>query len=603
VKLAGDAAEAFELDRPADRRDRPNTVSQILEDAAGTLWVGSGSGLQRFAGGRLVALTAADGLADTHVRCLCESPAGTLWVGTRNGLNRVAGGAVTRPDLGGAEADGVTALHAAGGAVWVGTKTGVLRVVDGQAVRIGRREGLPDDEVSTVVTDRTGGVWLGGPKALSRLDPDAVRRLLASEAATVSARRFGAADGMPHPGCSGGYFHPASLAALDGSVWVATDRGLTRATPGRLAKAFTPPPAAVEEVAIDGAEADLARPIRIPPGVRRLDVRFTALGPRSAEPTRFEYRLVGFDPDWVPAGTARTASYTNLPPGGYTFAVRAADESGEWGAAGEVRFRQEPAFHQTWWFAGLCGLGAVGLLAAAREGWVWAARSRQRLVKAERERVARELHDTVLQEVGVAAWTLDEVAADLPDAVARSAVADAARRVRLGLTDCRHAVWELRAVGLNDLAGALRAAAGELVGGSDVRLEFAAGDRRDLPPAVALALFRIGREAVANALRHAAPSVVRVALAHTRAGTTLTVTDDGSGFDPTAVAAGPLGAAVGLVGLWERAAAAGIALTVTSRVGEGCRVEAVYHAPGRLGGWFGRRFARPRPARVAADAR
>lgn len=604
VRWANDRGEVFELARPADRRDRPNTVSQIFEDAAGTLWVGSGSGLQRFERGRLVALTAADGLADTHVRCLCESPRGTLWVGTRNGLNRVAGGRVYRPDLGGAEADEVTALHAApGGAVWVGTKNGVLWVEGDRAIRISRREGLVEDEVRSLVLDPAGGVWVGGPKGLTRIEPASVTRLLAGESAAVSARRYGVEDGLPHPACAGAFFHPASLVATDGSVWVATDRGLGRATPERMARSFAPPPAVVEELTVDGVAANLVGAVRLPPGTRRLDVRYTALGLRSPGQVRFEYRLVGFDPDWVAAGAGRTVSYTNLPPGEYEFVVRAADEPGEWGVEGRAGVRQEPAFHQTWWFLAACGL-AAGLLLAGAGAWRSArVRERERLVRAERERVARELHDTLMQEVGAAAWTLDAVADDLLDDVSRAAVADAALRVRAGLTDCRHAVWELRATGLNDLGGALQAAARELLGGGDIRLDFdTTGAPWGLPPAGALALFRIGREAVANALRHAHPTTVRVSLAYTRLATVLTVTDDGCGFDPAAVGAGSLGAAIGLVGLRERAAGAGVRLVIESRVGCGTQVRAAYHRPHWLVRLFARRVAPAVPPRVPKDA-
>ena len=302
------------------------------------------------------------------------------------------------------------------------------------------------------------------------------------------------------------------------------------------------------------------------------------------ERVRFRYQLVGSDSGWQDAGGRREAFYTNLKPGSYRFRVIASNEDGVWNEAGAAfDFTIPPSFTQSRWFV------AVWIVALSLLIWLaYLGRMRQvagglqvryQAALAERTRIAQELHDTLLQ--GFTGITLQLRAIERMLARQPKESAEALKSVLASadtaLRYARHMIWDMRAVELEgrDLAEALEMAARQAMAGSSAQFVFTVhGDRRQLPLAVETTALRIGREAVLNAVKHAAPRKVEVSLEYGPRSLTLRVADDGTGIRPGAMDAAAAGEHLGIAGMRDRAQRAGGTLDIASEPGRGTTVTA-----------------------------
>ena len=372
------------VDRWVDGRLQPvpalarESVLSLAEARDGSVWVGSfASGALRVADGSVVEQRSrADGLPSDEVRALLEEPDGTLWVGTTHGLVRLSGGAMRLYR----ESDGlpgdyiVTLMQAADGAVWVGTGVGVavidgaqvrpvpldhlnqaefafdiveepetgsvwlatdrglvrLRASDGHAAVIARGQGLPFDKLFSVVPDHEGNLWLSGNRGVIRVAAAEAHAVADGRRERLEAELYSEADGMASSQANGGS-SPAAALAADGSVWIATARGVAVVQPARL-QAFGArvPPMVIERVRVDGVDHPLDAELSLPAGTGRIQIDVAGLGFVVPERIRYRYRLQGFDADWVDRGTQRYAEFTNLPPGRYVFEAVAANPGGPW---------------------------------------------------------------------------------------------------------------------------------------------------------------------------------------------------------------------------------------------------------------------------------
>ena len=292
---------------------------------------------------------------------------------------------------------------------------------------------------------------------------------------------------------------------------------------------------------------------------------------------RFKYQLAGFDREWVDAGTRREAFYTNLPPGQYTFRVIACNNDGAWNAEGAAyAFYLRPHFYQTWRFYALCA-GAALLAGQGVYHWrVKQVKARYAAVFAERNRMARELHDTLLQGFSGIALQLEAVTHKLNGAP--QAARDRLERILTQIDNClketRRSVWELRSQALE--GGHLPAAIANLARSLteetqiEVRVE-TFGAARQLPQTVEENLLRIAQEAVTNAVRHAHARMINIEVHFERRSVELLVRDDGCGF----TADNPAWAVeshYGLIGMRERAAQLKGRFQVSSAPGAGARI-------------------------------
>jgi transcriptional regulator with PAS, ATPase and Fis domain/ligand-binding sensor domain-containing protein len=337
-------------------------VFALYRDRAGTLWIGTSGGLARMDAGGFTIYGVRQGLAHDSVRFITEDRAGALWVGTAGGVSRVQAGAITSLTI----ADGlphnyVRAVHEdADGAIWIGTYGGgLVRLHDGVLRTFTSRDGLVEDFVSVIIEDGRGDFWLTGNRGISRIARRGLLDYAAGRLPTLSPVLYGVPDGMRNAETNGGG-QPAGWVAGDGSLWFPTIEGVAIIHPDE-ARNPVPPPVVIEDVLVDQQPVGARGGIALAAGTHSLTIRYTALSLAASERNRFRYRLEGFDEEWVDAGARRSAYYTALPPGPYTFRVIATNSHGVWNESGaSLVLHQRPYFHQTGWFRALLALALAG---------------------------------------------------------------------------------------------------------------------------------------------------------------------------------------------------------------------------------------------------
>lgn len=526
------------------RGDQPVRVAAIAEDARGHLWAAADSGRLFRVEGDSVATEFAIG---TDLLRLVGQGGDTLWAASATSLVRLIGGAATVvrvPDLRGAFASLSTVLLHGGTHLWFGSETGIAR--------------LSYDALHAAADGRADPP---APQWFTELDGLRVARLARANI-------------------------QAGVVAPDGRLWFSTPAGLGVVDPARLPANPVPPVPVVEEVVVDGRVLDAVDGVRVPALSDRLTIHFTAASLRMPERVRLEYQLEGVDHEWVVATAARTAEYSRLRPGRYTFQVRAWNEDGLASvSAATLGIQVVPAWHQRWSVRGLAVLLAAGSIALLA---ILAARSRHRAaqdlireryeaVLVERTRMARELHDTLLQGFTGITLQMHAIHQRLPHApqeVAES-LSRLMRVADASLREARDMVWDMRTPELDsqDLPSALEGLAQRACANTSIALTVRTeGERRRLPLELETTALRVVRECVANIIRHANASAVRITIAYGARALTVRVADNGAGFDPTAPGLGPEHGHWGLTGLRERARRVNGHLDIASGTGTGTSV-------------------------------
>ncbi|HEY0377292.1 MAG TPA: two-component regulator propeller domain-containing protein [Pyrinomonadaceae bacterium] len=552
-------------------------VRSIRADQTGTLWVGTRGGLTRLKDGGFTSYTTEDGLADNFVGAIYEDREGALWVGTLRGLSRLKDGKFTTyTTRDGLSSNTVIALYEdGGGSLWIGTSGGGMdRLREGKFTAYTVQAGLLDDEVYSITEDDGQNLWLSCNKGVFRVDRKQLDDFAAGKVGTIAPVVYGTADGMRTRECSGGG-HPSGWKGRDGRLWFSTLKGVAVLDPSRLKVNAQPPGVVIEQVRIDDESVSPASKIELPPGKSRLDFYYAGLSFVAPEKVRFKYKLDGFDKDWIDGGTRRVASYTNLPPGRYKFRVTAANNDGVWNEAGaSLDLYLRPHFYQTYWFY---ALSAAALALAVWQLYLLRVRQVKRRFAAvldERNRIAREIHDNLAQEILGISIQLELVSRTMSkDAEATKSHLDRARvLVRHSIAEARRYIWDLRSQALeqNDLPSALTETARRLTAGTDVQAQVqVSGTFRPLSALIESNLLRIGQEAINNAVRHAEAQRILINLKFDSRRVQLSVRDNGRGFDTKTRGAN---GHFGLVGMRERAEQMGGTLFVESGAGEGTEV-------------------------------
>ena len=326
-------------------------ITGLLEDRSGTLWIGTRTGAYRYDGTRASPVPVGSHPGANVILTVYQSKDGTVWFGTEGaGVARWSGGRLETFDGGDGLANAVvwTISEDQDGAVWFGTNGGgAIRYRDGRLTTYRAVDGLIDDTIFRILDDESGSLWFSSNQGIQRVARQQFAAFDARRVPQVTGRLFAEADGMRSSECNGG-IQPAGWRTADGVLWFPTIKGVVRIDPTALAANVRPPPVLIERIAADTRDVPLTPSLSLPPGVRSLEFQYTALSLRSPDKVRFRYRLEGFDPDWVDGGNRRTAFYTNIEPGTYTFRVAAANEDGVWNEAGAAAgITLEPYFTQT----------------------------------------------------------------------------------------------------------------------------------------------------------------------------------------------------------------------------------------------------------------
>jgi PAS domain S-box-containing protein len=358
-------------------------IYALYEDSRGRIWIGGNAGASVYDGAQFRRLGAAEGLSARSIRCFTEDPTcGQVWAAAYDGgLFRWED---TRFRKFG-PADGLLAgqfyaLAAdADGTIWIGTvDRGLVRWKDGRFASITEQHGLPTGSIGSILVGDAVDLWMGSNRGVLRARRADLEAVADGRRPRLDVERFTLSDGLESVECTRGY-QPAAVRAPDGRLWFATLRGVTVVDPSCLRRNAQPPPVVIEDVTFYPAGApaaqaaapcgDAARaPLTLPPGSRQMEIHFAALSYTTPEKVRFQTRLAGRDQDWSDPGERRVASLPLLPPGSYSFRVRAANEDGVWNETGAtLDFVVEAFFWKTRWFRGLVVVLAVS--GAAASGW------------------------------------------------------------------------------------------------------------------------------------------------------------------------------------------------------------------------------------------
>ncbi|TNJ34682.1 ligand-binding sensor domain-containing diguanylate cyclase [Arenimonas terrae] len=335
-----------------------NQVRAVVAGRDGTLWVGTSRGLMRRKDGQTDVLREEHGLPRNFILSLFETRRGDLWVGTTNGAARITNGKATPYDLSALEqAQDVFGMHEdEDGTVWFATDRGVVRLRGEELRIVGSVHGLPVDTIFQVVVDSYGNFWLSSNAGVVYVRRDEMEAVADGRQPRLDYQQFAEPDGMGSAQCNGGA-GPAALRAADGSIWVATAKGVSVVQPDQLPRyQLAPPPVVIEGLRVDDRNASANGNLVLPPGTRKLELDYVSLSYRTPEQIRYRYRLEGFDNGWVERNQRRNAQYTNLPPGRYRFQVSAAQRGSGWSPeTASVNFEIQPRLYQRAWFLPVAG--------------------------------------------------------------------------------------------------------------------------------------------------------------------------------------------------------------------------------------------------------
>jgi len=620
-------------------------VFGMFQDRAGNLWMGSGDGLYLFQGGRFrripepgrkplgVVMEIAedtDGnlwatvlsnppklirIRDFQIQeevprskvplgRLAVDPRGGIWFATPNGelvlfrrgdVQRIATDAKGPANYVRAQADG-SVLAAYG--------DGLVGLRDGKVQRMTTKNGLPCNFIYGFVQDKQKQWWINSECGIVRLADSEMQRWWADSQAVLHTRVYDQLDGA-RPGHA--TFDPAALSP-DGRVWFAGGVVQMLDPSTILSQKALPADTYVESITVDRKQFAVKDKIPIPPHPRDLQIDYTSPTFLIPQRVKFRYRLEGYDHSWHDAGTLRQAFYTDLPPGKFSFRVIASNSDGVWDdTPATLDFSVAPAYYQTNWFRALCVAGFVALLWALHQ---WRLRRLQHDFEvtlgarvSERTRIARELHDTLLQSFHGVLLRFQTAFQLLPERPidAKENLGSAIEQAAEAITEGRDAVQGLRdsTVEGNDLARAISTLGEELASDStDNSTEFRVaveGKLQNLHPIKRDEIYKISAEALRNCFRHSGAKQVEVELRYDNEEFRLRVRDDGKGVDRALIEGHGREGHFGMRGMRERAILIGGKLTVWSEIDAGTEVElripaSSAYVSGRRGSWFSRRF-------------
>jgi signal transduction histidine kinase/ligand-binding sensor domain-containing protein len=556
-----------------------DSVYAVHRAKDGAVWAGTLSGgASRLKDGVFTNFGTGNGLSSNTVASIVEGTDGTMWFGTPNGVSAFSRGGWRRYTT----ADGLPSndvnvlMQDSKGLVWAGTAAGVAIFDAGRL--------LPPPEVPPALRgsilgmaeDRLGSLWFSLSDRVVQLNRDGLVHGVFGE---TDVREYGIADGLL--AVEGVKRHRSVIVDGRGRIWFSMLRGMSMVDPDGFPQRTRPALTHVEDLSADGASVDLSRPVTISSRQRRVVLSYAGLSLGVPQRVRYRYRLDPFDSEWSDAVADRQAVYTNLSPGSYVFRVTASNSEGRWnGDEAIVRFAVEPMVWQTFWFrllaVGVCVAGGWGIyrIRMMRVAQQLNVRFEERL--AERTRIAQELHDTLLQGFLSASMQL-HVAAEAvpPDSRAKPLLSHVQQLVSRVIDEGRNAVRGLRAApGTGDnLEQAFARIPAEMAAADGVEFHvFVEGRVRPLHPMIRDEIYRIGREAAVNALRHSNGTRVEIEIEYSPHHVRMLVRDNGRGIDEDVVRSGRDGH-WGLSGMRERAQRIGAGFKVWSRAGAGTEVE------------------------------
>jgi signal transduction histidine kinase len=584
-----------------------NTVLCLRRDFQGTIWAGTTVGPAKLVDGRFITPDITNRAISQPIVALTAWRSNHMLAATEtDGAWELVDEHWQRLTVGQPELRNVTAFFLdADGFLWLASRGDGLRLVTDVRADLGQtkprpksnetplpatfrftvKDGLYDDTIFGIAADKHDALWMACSEGVFTVSRADLLKFASGQLRKVTSTPFSPMESQRTIECRDGAA-PVVWRMDDGRIWFSTIRGVLVADPERVQPKLPPTPVVIEEIIVNGKSEPLTEILRLPPDATNVSIRYAALS--FVTPTRitFRYRLDGFDRDWVEAGARREAFYTNLPPGNYRFQVQAFNVDGVYHALdAPLPFTIMPHIYQQPWFMAVCVLALAGGAWAIYRLRVQRIKARLRLVVAERSRIARELHDTLMQGFSGITMAMQALSARLPTSPERSTLDDIIRDAGQCLREARRSIAGLRDMTTDErsgLAAALAQAARQLTETQDIQLHLKL-DRgpQDLPADVAYNILRIAQEAITNAVNHADCGEIVVELEATARSVRVSITDDGAGFDVPADQTGRIGH-YGLIGMRERANQIGAQLNLTSAPDRGTQVTIVLPLPASI---------------------
>ena len=579
-----------------------NVPVSIAEDASGNLWLsGQKDGLFRFRDGQVIQKISWDteGFNEFGKQLAVDPLNGGLWIGFANGSVGHYKDGHLRESYATSNGLGEGAVNNLrldpNGTLWAATDGGLSRIKEGHVLTLTSKDGLPCDHVHWSIEDDEHSVWLYTPCGLVRIAHFDLDAWSSYQRRQVQTTVFDSSDGVRSFAQLSSFSPPVSKAP-DGKIWFGALDGVSVIDPRNLHLNKLPPPVHVEQITADRKTYDASSNVtgessshlRLPPLVRDLEIDYTALSFVAPEKNLFRVKLEGRDRDWQDVGNRRQAFYTNLSPGNYRFRVTASNNSGVWNEAGTfLDFSIAPAYYQTNGFRLSCVIAFMLML------WgLYQLRLRQlahqfnmRLEErvGERTRIARDLHDTLLQNLHGLLFRFQAARNMLPRRTeeAMEALDGAISRTEQAISESRDTIKDLRyeRVTSTDLAELLTQTGRELESGADANGNppifrvIVEGERQTLSPVLQDEVYRIARELLRNAFQHARARHIEAEIRYDHHLLRVLIRDDGKGMDANVLKEGGQPGHWGLPGVRERAKQIGARLDFWSEAGAGTEVQ------------------------------
>jgi two-component sensor histidine kinase/streptogramin lyase len=621
------ALDVLDRDKVSSIRVPGQRLTSLFEDRSKRLWVGVDNTLAIYHHGRFEEIKRPDGsplgmvvamtedreqnlwasvtgtdrtlfeIRDGHVqrqfapdqipktRLLAADPTGGIWLGLGNAnLGHYRNGKLETIPL----PQSMTALPGLtadrDGSVWASTKNGMVHWKQGESKVLTSKNGLPCDGFFSSIRDNQGTLWMNSACGLIGIPDSELGRWWEHPDTRVQFTLLDVFDGAM-PGLT--TFQPALAKSPDGRLWFVNDAVLQMFDPSGLRVNRVLPPVYVERMTSDGKNYPVGGLIRLPPRSRNIEIGYTALSYAIPQKVRFRYKLEGRDADWQDAGSRREAFYNDLPPGQYHFHVSASSNDGVWNTQGAtLNFWIDPAYYQTSWFRALIGI--AGLMTIAGLYWLrlyWMRVEFNAHLEGrvnERLRVARELHDTLLQTFQASLVQM-QAARNLFTRRPEQAVEnlDSAIKMAAGaIAEGRGAIQQLRPqpAAHENLAQLLTITGEELARSYETTSRASwrvavEGEMQELQSLLQDEIYRITRELLRNAFQHAQAKQIETEIRYEPRTLRVLVRDDGKGIDPAILQEGGRAGHWGFTGMSERAKQIGARLDFWSEAGVGTEVQ------------------------------
>jgi signal transduction histidine kinase/ligand-binding sensor domain-containing protein len=576
------------IELPPALAGREAYLQSITQDRSGAMWVSFlGFGLHRLFNGIWTPAGGRSDLPMPSVNTAFTDPLGRVWFGARNNTLALLEGdrvQVFGPKDG-IRIGSVNAVYGRGPEIWAGGEFGLLQFDHGRFHAINAVNDESLHGISGIVETANGDLWVNGLGGIFHILRAELVNALQNPAYQVNGERFGRREGLPGLTLQ---FRPvpAAIEGTDGRLWFTVNNGVVWLDPARASNKAAPPPVTLQSISADDKGYALDRPLKFPARTSSVQISYAAVSLSDPEAIRFRYKLRETDKDWHEGGTS--VSYRNLSPGSYHFAVAASDTNGSWSDnTATAEFIVLPAFYQTNWFRALCAAAVLALLWAAYQNRI---RQLQREFNArieerdeERTRIARELHDTLLQSFQGLMFSF-QAARNLLPGRTEEAIRTLDGAICEGdgaIAEGRDAIQGLRANPSleSNLEHLLTAAGKELARSSTAEGEppdfrvMIEGTWQPLSPLLQDEVYRIAREILRNAFYHAHASRIEAELAYDNQFFRLRIRDNGKGIDRKVLEQGARQGHWGLPGVRERAKRIAARLKLWSEPGAGTEAE------------------------------